>query len=172
MPNLHRNAHPCVAQIIFWLHVIAFYPITKFSTNGEVPRRCTCNHILKTEVLQILARHTPRQPVISVANVVQLATDFLIASLSLDRAGIFDPTVFVPVIVIRGDGLPGMTTPLECMSSWLSRGRLGLTTKDSSILPRRCQCRSHTATLSSVKCNEADTQRSESAAPWGAFGVS
>jgi len=63
---------------------------------------------------------SPRQPVVSVANVAQLAADLLIASLSLDRVGIFDPRNLIPVVGAREDGLPGVTTPLERMSSWMS----------------------------------------------------
>jgi hypothetical protein len=70
---------------------------------------------------------SPRQPVVSVANVAQLAADLLITSLSLHRVGIFDPRSLVPVVGAREDGLPGVVTPLECMSSCLSRHALGLT---------------------------------------------
>ncbi|KAH7924262.1 hypothetical protein BV22DRAFT_1091263 [Leucogyrophana mollusca] len=52
-------------------------------------------------------------PVVSVANVAQLAADLLITSLALDRVGVFDPKFLVPVVGAREDGLPGITTPLE-----------------------------------------------------------
>lgn len=71
---------------------MAFYhPTARFSTKGKV--------------LVV--------PVVSVANVAQLAADLLIASLSLHRVGIFDPRSLVPVVGAREDDLPGVTTPLE-----------------------------------------------------------
>ncbi|KAH0827853.1 hypothetical protein J3R83DRAFT_3479 [Lanmaoa asiatica] len=53
------------------------------------------------------------QPVVSVGNVAQLAADLLIASLKLDRVGVFDPKYLVPVVGAREDGTPGLTTPIE-----------------------------------------------------------
>jgi proteasome assembly chaperone 2 len=52
-------------------------------------------------------------PLVSTANVSQLAVDLLIASLSLKRIGIFDPRDLVPVVGGREDGGDGVTTPLE-----------------------------------------------------------
>ncbi|KAH9002093.1 PAC2 family-domain-containing protein [Lactarius hatsudake] len=52
-------------------------------------------------------------PVVSIANIAQLAVDLLIASLSLRKIGIFDPRDLVPVIGGREDGEEGITTPLE-----------------------------------------------------------
>jgi proteasome assembly chaperone 2 len=52
-------------------------------------------------------------PIVSTANVSQLAVDLLIASLSLKQIGIFDPKDIVPVVGGREDGLEGITTPLE-----------------------------------------------------------
>jgi proteasome assembly chaperone 2 len=54
-----------------------------------------------------------RQPVISTANIGQLAVDLLIASLSLHRVGVFDARDLVPVVGGREDGELGVTTPLE-----------------------------------------------------------
>ncbi|KAI9442222.1 PAC2 family-domain-containing protein [Lactarius indigo] len=54
-----------------------------------------------------------RQPVVSIANIAQLAVDLLIASLSLRKIGIFDSRDLVPVIGGREDGEEGITTPLE-----------------------------------------------------------
>ncbi|KAJ7680534.1 PAC2 family-domain-containing protein [Mycena polygramma] len=51
-------------------------------------------------------------PVVSTANVSQLAADLLIASLSLGRIGIFDSAFLVPVVGSREDGV-GVSTPLE-----------------------------------------------------------
>ncbi|KAI0305772.1 PAC2 family-domain-containing protein [Multifurca ochricompacta] len=52
-------------------------------------------------------------PVVSAANIAQLAVDLLIASLSLRAIGIFDPRDLVPVVGGREDGREGVTTPLE-----------------------------------------------------------
>jgi hypothetical protein len=59
------------------------------------------------------ASHDRTQPVVSVGNVAQLAADLLIASLKLDRVGIFDPKYLVPVVGAREDGTAGLTTPIE-----------------------------------------------------------
>ncbi|KII92413.1 hypothetical protein PLICRDRAFT_50798 [Plicaturopsis crispa FD-325 SS-3] len=56
-------------------------------------------------------------PVVSTANVSQLAADLLIASLGLHRIGIFDPRDLVPVVGGREDGEDGITTPLELHGS-------------------------------------------------------
>jgi len=52
-------------------------------------------------------------PVVSVANIAQLAVDLLIASLGLKRIGILDASYLIPVVGARDDGEPGFTTPLE-----------------------------------------------------------
>ncbi|KAI9509734.1 PAC2 family-domain-containing protein [Russula earlei] len=52
-------------------------------------------------------------PVVSTANIAQLAIDLLIASLSLRIIGVFDPRDLVPVIGGREDGEEGVSTPLE-----------------------------------------------------------
>ncbi|KAI0062892.1 hypothetical protein BV25DRAFT_1884520 [Artomyces pyxidatus] len=52
-------------------------------------------------------------PVVSTANVSQLAADLLIASLSLQSIGLFDSRDLVPVIGGREDDQEGVTTPLE-----------------------------------------------------------
>jgi len=52
-------------------------------------------------------------PVVSTANVGQLAADILIASWRLERIGVFDPQYFIPVVGAREDGRPGITTPYE-----------------------------------------------------------
>ncbi|KAJ7188023.1 PAC2 family-domain-containing protein [Mycena filopes] len=51
-------------------------------------------------------------PVVSTANVSQLAADLLIATLSLERIGIFDSASLVPVVGSLEDGV-GVSTPLE-----------------------------------------------------------
>jgi len=51
-------------------------------------------------------------PVVSTANVSQLAADLLIASFSLERIGICDSSCLVPVVGSREEGL-GVSTPLE-----------------------------------------------------------
>ncbi|KAJ7163608.1 PAC2 family-domain-containing protein [Mycena crocata] len=51
-------------------------------------------------------------PVVSTANVSQLAADLLIASLSLEQIGIFDSASLVPLVGSREDGV-GVSTPLE-----------------------------------------------------------
>ena len=55
-----------------------------------------------------------RQPVVSTANIAQLAVDLLIASLSLRVIGVFDSRDLVPVVCGREDGREGISTPLEC----------------------------------------------------------
>jgi len=52
-------------------------------------------------------------PIVSTANVGQLAADLIISSLDLHRIGIFDPRNLVPVVGAREDDEPGVTTPLE-----------------------------------------------------------
>jgi len=52
-------------------------------------------------------------PVVSTANIGQLAADLIISSLDLHRIGIFDPRDLVPVVGAREDTKPGITTPLE-----------------------------------------------------------
>ncbi|TEB37415.1 hypothetical protein FA13DRAFT_1761747 [Coprinellus micaceus] len=56
-------------------------------------------------------------PIVSTANVAQLAADLLIATLSLKRIAILDPSYCIPVVGRREDGLGGITTPLELFSS-------------------------------------------------------
>ncbi|CAK5281792.1 unnamed protein product [Mycena citricolor] len=51
-------------------------------------------------------------PVVSTANVAQLAVDLLIASLQLERIGIFDSLYLVPVVGSAESG-QGVCTPLE-----------------------------------------------------------
>jgi hypothetical protein len=55
-----------------------------------------------------------RQPVVSTANIAQLAVDILIASLSLRVIGVFDSRDLVPVVGGREDEEEGISTPLEC----------------------------------------------------------
>jgi hypothetical protein len=55
-----------------------------------------------------------RQPVVSTANIAQLAVDLLIASLSLRVIGVFDSRDLVPVVGGREDEGEGISTPLEC----------------------------------------------------------
>ncbi|KZP34478.1 hypothetical protein FIBSPDRAFT_719681 [Athelia psychrophila] len=52
-------------------------------------------------------------PVVSTANVSQLAVDLLIASLALKQIGVFAGKCFVPVVGGREEGEEGITTPLE-----------------------------------------------------------
>ncbi|KAF9644611.1 hypothetical protein BDM02DRAFT_3174403 [Thelephora ganbajun] len=52
-------------------------------------------------------------PVVSTANVGQLAADLIISSLDLHRIGIFNPRDLVPVVGAREDDRPGVSTPLE-----------------------------------------------------------
>lgn len=51
---------------------------------------------------------------VSTANLPQLAADLLIASLSLQLVGIFDPQYLIPAVGARDDGQEGITTPFEC----------------------------------------------------------
>ncbi|KAG6889419.1 hypothetical protein C0992_005276 [Termitomyces sp. T32_za158] len=53
------------------------------------------------------------QPVVSTANVSQLAVDLLIASLSLERLAILNPEFLVPIVGGREEGGEGLTTPAE-----------------------------------------------------------
>lgn len=57
------------------------------------------------------------QPIVSTANIGQLAADLLISSLNLHRVGILNPRDLVPVVGAREDGEPGVTTPLERTAS-------------------------------------------------------
>jgi len=66
-----------------------------------------------------LAGKTIIVPVVSTANIAQLAADLLIASLSLERIGIFDSASLVPVVGSCEGGV-GVSTPLELY------GRAGL----------------------------------------------
>lgn len=86
-----------------------YHPTDHFSTKGKV---LIVVRMPPSDSRQLT---DPRQPVVSVANVAQLAADLLIASLSLHRVGIFDPRSLVPVVGAREDDLPGVTTPLERM---------------------------------------------------------
>lgn len=52
-------------------------------------------------------------PIVSAANVTQLAVDLLIPSFSLHPLGICDSKDLVPVVGGREDGQPGITTPIE-----------------------------------------------------------
>ncbi|KAF8515449.1 PAC2 family-domain-containing protein [Gautieria morchelliformis] len=52
-------------------------------------------------------------PIVSAANVSQLAADILIASLSLSRLGTCDARYHVPVVGGQEGGQVGVTTPLE-----------------------------------------------------------
>jgi len=52
-------------------------------------------------------------PIVSVGNVAQLASDLIIASLSLSRVDILDPSCLIPVAGPREDGKRGVTTPIE-----------------------------------------------------------
>ncbi|EAU91508.1 hypothetical protein CC1G_01997 [Coprinopsis cinerea okayama7 len=67
------------------------YPLTQFNLSG------------KTLVV----------PIVSTANVGQLAADLLISTLSLERIAILDPSYSIPVVGAREDGSVGVTTPLE-----------------------------------------------------------
>ncbi|KAK7472657.1 hypothetical protein VKT23_000770 [Stygiomarasmius scandens] len=52
-------------------------------------------------------------PIVSTANVSQLAVDLLIVSLGLTRQAIIDPGYFIPVVGGREDDEVGVTTPAE-----------------------------------------------------------
>ncbi|KAJ7593999.1 PAC2 family-domain-containing protein [Mycena floridula] len=52
-------------------------------------------------------------PIVSTANVAQLAVDLLVSSLSLRRVAIIDPGYCIPACGGREDGIPGISTPLE-----------------------------------------------------------
>lgn len=60
-------------------------------------------------------------PIVSVGNVAQLAADLLIASLKLNRVGVFDPKHLVPVVGAREDGTAGLTTPIELFGDQKSK---------------------------------------------------
>jgi proteasome assembly chaperone 2 len=59
--------------------------------------------------------HSQGQPVVSTANIAQLAVDLLIASFSLRVIGVFDSRDLVPVVGGREDEEEGIrvSTPLE-----------------------------------------------------------
>ncbi|KAF4621076.1 hypothetical protein D9613_000383 [Agrocybe pediades] len=52
-------------------------------------------------------------PIVSTANVGQLAVDLIIASLALTRIAVLDPRFCIPVVGARDDGQKGITTALE-----------------------------------------------------------
>ncbi|KAF5370560.1 hypothetical protein D9758_001882 [Tetrapyrgos nigripes] len=52
-------------------------------------------------------------PIVSTANVAQLAVDLLIASLGLHRLAVVDSRYSIPVVGGRENGEPGITTPSE-----------------------------------------------------------
>jgi proteasome assembly chaperone 2 len=54
------------------------------------------------------------QPVISTANIAQLAVDLLITSFSLRIIGVYDSRDLVPVVSGREGEEEGISTPLEC----------------------------------------------------------
>lgn len=60
------------------------------------------------------------KPVVSTANVGQLAVDLIIASLALERIAIFAPEYCVPAVGAREGGQQGITTPLERERSRIS----------------------------------------------------
>ncbi|TDL26228.1 hypothetical protein BD410DRAFT_784296 [Rickenella mellea] len=62
---------------------------------------------------QFLQSKTLIVPVVSVANVSQLAADLLIATLDLQQIGVFDARDLIPVVGARENGENGITTPLE-----------------------------------------------------------
>jgi proteasome assembly chaperone 2 len=101
-----------------------FYPETKFEFSGKsLIVVCAISrffHLLGITIL-ILS-----QPIISTANIGQLAVDLLIASLSLRCVGVFDARDLVPVVGGREDGKPGVTTPLECTFNALGILGIGL----------------------------------------------
>ncbi|KAF5326326.1 hypothetical protein D9611_000028 [Ephemerocybe angulata] len=68
-----------------------------------------------------LAGKTLIVPIVSTANVAQLAADLLIASLGLQQVAILDPSYCIPVVGGREDGLEGITTPLELFGKPESR---------------------------------------------------
>lgn len=53
------------------------------------------------------------KPIVSTANLGQLAVDLLVSSLGLERVGIFDSDFVFPAVGGREDGSTGVTTPLE-----------------------------------------------------------
>lgn len=69
---------------------------------------------------------------VSTANLPQLAADILIASLSLQLVGIFDPQYFIPAVGARDDGQEGITTPFEC--SWISTAYMSETKLSNNIV--------------------------------------
>jgi len=75
-------------------------------------------------------------PIVSVANVSQLAADLLIASLSLHRIAILNPEFFVPVVGGREDD-DGITTPLELYGK--ADGNLLIMQQRSPVLKSRKQ---------------------------------
>ncbi|KAF8895690.1 PAC2 family-domain-containing protein [Gymnopilus junonius] len=52
-------------------------------------------------------------PIVSTANIGQLAVDLIVSSFSLERVAILNPKYCVPVVGAREDGKKGITTPLE-----------------------------------------------------------
>ncbi|KAJ8077207.1 hypothetical protein PM082_001635 [Marasmius tenuissimus] len=59
-------------------------------------------------------------PIVSTANVAQLAADLLIASLGLERVGVFNSKYGIPLVGCSEDGV-GVATAFECKSVWQSR---------------------------------------------------
>ena len=90
-------------------------PSTSLCVKWKNLSRCQYRAFVAQEWARVLTPRSQGQPVVSIANVAQLAVDLLIASLSLRKIGIFDPRDLVPVIGGREDGGEGITTPLECV---------------------------------------------------------
>lgn len=96
-----------------------YHPIAPFNLHGKtlvvvstVPY-CLCSSKMARSGSGALIPLT-RQPVVSTANIAQLAVDLLIASLSLRVIGVFDSRDLVPVVGGREGEEEGISTPLEC----------------------------------------------------------
>ena len=91
-----------------------YHPVLPFGLHGKTLVVVSIV-LLSLKNGRVLTPRSQGQPVVSIANVAQLAVDLLIASLSLRKIGMFDPRDVVPVIGGREDGEEGITTPLECV---------------------------------------------------------
>jgi len=79
---------------------------------------CSCFRELAPRGALVLIPCSTRQPVVSTANIAQLAVDLLIASFSLRVIGVFDSRDLVPVVGGReGEEEEGISTPLELFGS-------------------------------------------------------
>jgi hypothetical protein len=75
--------------------------------------------LIPSETEASLKSKTLLLPVVSTANIAQLAVDLIISTLGLTRLGILDDRHLVPAVGARENGESGVTLPLECRPRFL-----------------------------------------------------